>query len=260
MRSSPRFSDAWRPIVSWWRNQEDACKHLDVGAILWVGRQGSGKSLLAFMESVDQRAPIYSNVSFSPALARTVTLWDSIEAIGKAEHVVMYMDEVGEVMNSHEWQTVDKNVRNRLIELRKFHVRLEMTAQKIRQADVSLKNIVWEVRFPKEVSFPFIGWFFWDSRRKDMRCSVGSLLRRGDRVWWKTMFGFGTFYVWRSCTLEEAEGYFTNLSGEEGKAHKNAPGAVRGWRLFSQRLADLYDSRHSVAQNFDFNRSTKKGR
>jgi len=209
------------------------------------------------MAAYDQKAPILSNVPFDAKLDRDVTVFTKIEELDNAAHCVVYLDEVGEVMNSHEWNTVPNSVRNKLIELRKHHVRLEMTAQKLRQTDVSLKNIVWEVRFPVEKSFPVIGWFCWEARRNDMLCENGSLLRRGDRTWWKSLIGMATVYVWRSCTLEEAESYYVNLLGEGKKKKEEEPGVVTGWRLFDQRMADLYDSKYSIARNFDFTRKKK---
>ncbi len=222
-----------------------SCYYLRPKVFVYVGRHGSFKTFCVVHDAVRERANIVSNLPIAMHDSNRVsaTVQELADFYRFGRHCACIVDEIGTYANSHDWQSMPREFRDFMINVRRYHSAVFMSAQRFRQSDVAIKNVVWEVRLPFAVSIPFLGWILPDTHRKSLICEDGSVIVRGD------LPGFGTVIFHQKVDDKDMR----EIDAMHDKYIVRGGWRFHGVRLYSQSLADRYDSRKdmSFVRNYD---------
>jgi len=215
---------------------------------MYVGGVGQGKSFcaVAFCDEApkEEFKNVFANVPVNVP-GKNCTKWQDFSEIKDATCGVLYLDEADMWINSRNFATLDATARDVLKEHRKHHLRIVSTTQHVSFVDKVFRILCDEVCVVKRYSVPFLGLLDSDTIRPSIVCKCCNVIRsddgRGDDdKWWKRWLYFGTFYMWKT--------YPPSVLGEDESANateteaKEIPSTGWGWKRFSLRIANMYDT------------------
>jgi len=219
--------------------------------IIYVGAVGQGKTFNAVACAAKWPGPnVFANIDLKIP-NRDCFKWHEFTEIKDSTCGTLLIDECDMWLNSREFAKLDPHARDLLKEHRKHHLRLVMTTQDVSFVDKVFRKLTDEVRVVRRATIPFVGWFWPDAVRPSIRCPHCKVVRQDDGTgdhdaWWGRWFGCATLYFWKvypPSILGEVEG---NAAEELERLEVEPVG--RGWRLFSQKIAAMYDTSAMASQ------------
>jgi len=235
---------------------------------LYVGQRGSGKSFMAMVDLLeDDGYYIYTN---DPAIKaneekinaylaakklppKIIKLWSSWYELEGAHCGVIHIDECQNWIDARKYEMLSPTAKKMLTDERKDDNMQIDIAPLLRQVDVLFASLVQEVRLLDEMkSWPFIGWIWPNSVRPPIVCKHTEIEEhltrdgRGDQyTTLRRWFGFGSilkYHVVDPAILLGQRSSDGSMLPEE---------AIRrnGFKIYDQRIADLYDTGSKVSEN-----------
>jgi len=221
--------------------------------MFFIGKTGSGKTyemVRAFLKVHSVRKKMVSNIHLK--VPHVYYPMGDISIL-KEECAVTLLDEAGLFINARDFKSMPKEARDFAILNRKMDTLCLASVQSLKYIDSMYREQDCEVRIPRIMKLPVIGWLFPDcvvKTKKCLRCGNVPFDVYPDDRGIKKWFGVGSFVIvdrFRLSQLSE-QGAVAQVQAQQAGAVAvgTAPPAPRPFgikiHLYSQKVADVYDS------------------
>jgi len=219
--------------------------------LFFIGKTGSGKTyemVRTFVKLKNTRENKVSNIHLKVP-HKYYPMGDV--SILKERCAVMLLDEAGLFINARDFKNMTDEARDFAILNRKWDVLCLASVQSLRYIDSMYREQDCEVRIPRILKFPFLGWIVPDSVVKTKKCAMCHNIPfdvfPDDRGISK-FFGVGSFLIVDRYRLSELSEQGAVASAQAARGSETA-GPIRAPRpfgfkvhLYSQKIADMYDT------------------